>query len=174
MIISVDNKREKEKKNMKNVPSLELLLLPPLLLLLHLVVVGLVVGLVVNTSKLVWWSLNASWCWDLGREYMAVECRQCFLNSNEHVQRDAMGSSDWCTWNIFRVGQNIVTFPGKTVENARYRDLNSDIPVCLSTDTPPKVMCLHRRTGYRSKYRSGNGYFHLCIMFVYIREKIYG
>ena len=66
---------------MKNVPSLELLLLPPLLLLLHflhLVVVGLVAGLVVNTSKLVWWSLNASWCWDLGREYMAVECRQCF------------------------------------------------------------------------------------------------
>ena len=76
MIISVDNQREKKKKkNMKNVPSLELLLLPPLLLLLHLVVVGLVAGLVVNTSKSVWWSLNASWCWNLGREYMAVECR---------------------------------------------------------------------------------------------------
>ena len=36
------------------------------------------------------------------------------------------------------------------MENARYGDLNSDIPVCLSTDTPQQVMCLHRRTGYRS------------------------
>ena len=79
---------------MKNVPSLELLLLPPLLLLLHLVVVVLVAGVVVNTSKSGWWSLNASWGLDLDREYMAVECRQCFLNSNERVQRDATGSSD--------------------------------------------------------------------------------
>ena len=70
---------------MKTVPRLELLLLSPLLLLLHLVVVGLVAGLVVKTSKSVWWSLNASWCWDLGREYMAVECRQCFLNSNDSM-----------------------------------------------------------------------------------------
>ena len=37
------------------------------------------------------------------------------------------------------------------MENARYGDLNSDIPVCLSTDTPQHVTCLHRQNGYRSK-----------------------
>ena len=38
----------------------------------------------------------------------------------------------------------------EAVENARYGDLNSDIPVCLSTDTPQNVTCLHRQNGYRS------------------------
>ena len=36
------------------------------------------------------------------------------------------------------------------MENARYRDLNSDILVCLSTDTPQNVTCLHRQNSYRS------------------------
>ena len=35
---------------------------------------------------------------------------------------------------MFRVGQKFLAFGGRTVENARYRDLNSDIPVCLSTE----------------------------------------
>ena len=40
------------------------------------------------------------------------------------------------------------------MENAHYRDLNSDIPVCLLTDTPQQVMCLHRWTSYRSTNNS--------------------
>jgi hypothetical protein len=34
------------------------------------------------------------------------------------------------------------------VQNARSANLNSDIPVCLSTEVPK--VTLHRRTGYRS------------------------
>ena len=43
---------------------------------------------------------------------------------------------------MFRVGQKFLAFGGRTVENARNRDLNSDIPVCLSTDTPFNRSCV--------------------------------
>ena len=33
---------------------------------------------------------------------------------------------------------------------ARYGDLNSDLPVCISIDTPHNVTCLHIQNGYRS------------------------
>ena len=34
---------------------------------------------------------------------------------------------------------------------ARYGDLNSDLPVCISIDTPHNVTCLHIQNGYRSR-----------------------
>ena len=38
-----------------------------------------------------------------------------------------------------------------------YRDLNSDILLSVysqsQTDTPPKVMCLHRQTGHQSTHQ---------------------
>ena len=36
------------------------------------------------------------------------------------------------------------------MENALYRDLNSDILVCLLTDTSQQVMCLHSQTSHCS------------------------
>ena len=35
---------------------------------------------------------------------------------------------------MFRVGQKFLAFQGRTVENAHYGDLNSDILVCLLTE----------------------------------------
>ena len=56
---------------------------------------------------------------------------------------------------MFRVGQKFLAFGGRTVENARYRDLNSDIPVCLSTE-PSKTSRVIDKTGqcgHRSRDR---------------------
>ena len=85
---------------------------------------------------------------DLGQEYMLVRFELTLIWVLEHVTSQ---SFDWGMWNMFRVSQKFLAFGGRTVENVCYRVLNSDILVCLSTDTPQQVMCLHRWTGYWSR-----------------------
>ena len=68
-------------------------------------------------------------------EYMPVELNQCwkvmwcvFISTAREVFVEDRSES--------------IAYLGKTVENVRYRDLNSDSPVCLRWTPYPNVMCL--------------------------------